>query len=76
MTCDELRAALASAESAYHTLNIGGAIVRLRHGDKEVQYGPGNAAALLSYIADLRRRINCACGDSYRPRRMLRLTPG
>lgn len=75
MTCDEYKAALASAESAFHTLNAGGAIARVRHGDKEVQYQPGNIAGLLSYITFLRNRLNAECGTCYQTRRVLRLTP-
>ena len=47
---------LADAEAALHKLVTTGGIVRLRYGDKEIEYGPGNIMQLRQYIARLQGR--------------------
>lgn len=45
---------LVEAEDALHALLTTGGIVRLRHGEKWVEYGPGNVKELQAYVARLR----------------------
>lgn len=49
---------LAEAEAAYHTLQVGGAIARVRdQNGEEIWYTAANAGRLLAYIADLKQQL-------------------
>ncbi|MNK37369.1 gpW [compost metagenome] len=55
-----LRARLAEAESAYHSLTIGGqARVIVDQNGERVEFAPANAGRLMAYIQDLRRQLGC-----------------
>lgn len=45
---------LAEAEEALHKLLTGSAVVRLKHGVKEMEFAPADADKLRAYIAQLR----------------------
>ncbi len=55
-----LRTRLAEAESAYHSLTIGGqARVIVDQNGERVEFTPSNAGRLMAYIQELRRQLGC-----------------
>lgn len=52
-----LQAWLEEAEAAYHKLSIGAMRVRVRYGDREVEYTPGSRNELAAYILDLKAQL-------------------
>lgn len=50
-------AQLAEAEAAYHAIQIGGQVTKIKLGDREVTTSAGSIAQLRIYINDLRSRL-------------------
>lgn len=63
-TCAEKNARLATYEAARDALATGQRIVRLRHGDKDLEYDRANANMLFSLIRELRADIARNCGGN------------
>jgi hypothetical protein len=61
-TCDEWRAKLAAAETAFETLMMGGAVVSIRMGEKEVKYSAANRGDLSTYLRWLQRKVDACDG--------------
>lgn len=59
----QLQAWLAEAQSAYHTVMIGGGVtVVVDQNGERVEYSRANAAGLAKYIASLQAQINTMLG--------------
>lgn len=59
----QLQTWLAEAQSAYHTVMIGGGVtVVVDQNGERVEYSRANAASLAKYIASLRAQINTLLG--------------
>lgn len=71
MTCDEYRQALAEALDALHKLTLGGQTVRVRMGEKEVEYAPAKAGDLRQYVALLQAAVD-RCNGKAATRSVLR----
>lgn len=57
-TTEELQTRLTEAETAYHNLVLGKAMVEFRDSNGElVRYSQTNRAALAAYIDDLKRQL-------------------
>jgi hypothetical protein len=68
-----LQERLDEAETAYHELCIGKALVQFHDSNGEtVQYNQANRAALAAYIADLKRQIDPTSVDLSPMRPMFR----
>ncbi|MDB5596277.1 MAG: hypothetical protein JWM36_3238 [Hyphomicrobiales bacterium] len=50
-------AQLTEAEAAYHAIQIGGQVTKIKLGDREVTTSAGSIAQLRIYINDLRSRL-------------------
>lgn len=74
MTCAEYRTLLAAARDALHSLQLGGKLKMLQHGDKRMEWTAGNLNDLRAYIASLQARVD-ACDGNSRANRVLRFTP-
>lgn len=63
MTLEQLQAMLAEAQSAYHTVMMGGGVVVVvdQNGER-VEYNRASGPALLKYIAMLQAQINALLG--------------
>lgn len=57
-TCAEYRTRLAEAEAALHELTIGGKVVNVRMGEKQVEYSPAKAADLAQYVSTLQAAVD------------------
>lgn len=68
-TCVELQTYLAAAETALHSVLLGGKVKLLRHGDKSIEYSQGSVAELQKYVATLRDQVAACTGDATRLRR-------
>lgn len=70
---DDLKTKLAEAETAYHTVMLGGKTASVTFGpSKSVTYTQANLAELRRYINDLRDQI-AACGGDSKARRTIRM---
>jgi len=72
LTCAELRTRLAEAEAALHELTIGGKVVVVRMGEKQVEYSPAKAADLSQYVQSLQEAVDKCDGKRNAGRRALR----
>lgn len=75
-SCQQKKDWLTAAETAWHQLNMGAAVVRTRYGDKEVELSSGNMGNLARYINQLRTEIS-ACDGTYDSgvRRVVKVVP-
>lgn len=64
----DLEQQLAEAKAAFHQLNIGQAVVKLKRGDREMQYTPANKTQLKQYIDDLTAQLGQASGVNHHRR--------
>lgn len=61
-TCAEYRTLLAAARAALHSAQLGGQVVEIRSGEKQIKYGAGNIAGLQRYILELQRKVDACDG--------------
>ena len=62
MTCDEYRTLLAEANSALHSLQLGGKVKMVRIGEKVIEYSAANSGELRAYVAMLQRKVDACDG--------------
>ena len=68
-TCAEKQAWLAAAESALHSVQIGGKVKVLRMGEKSIEYSVSNVVDLVKYVRLLQDQVNACTGDTTTLRR-------
>lgn len=61
-TCAEWADKLATAEAALETLYLGGAVVSIRVGDKEVKYSATSKNDLAGYVKYLQAKVDACNG--------------
>lgn len=59
---ETLQAQLNEAQAAYHQLMTGTAKVRVRYGEREVEYTRAKAGDLAAYIAGLKQQLGLGGG--------------
>lgn len=75
-TCAELQTRLDGYLAARDNLATGGQLVRVRNGDKDVQYGPGDGKRLDLLIREVRLAMQRQrCAGCARRGAMLYITP-
>jgi hypothetical protein len=75
-TCAQKQAWLAEAETALHTLNLGGQETFISSGPKQIRFAQADAGNLARYVADLRAQVEACTGVCDRSvRRSISLIP-